>query len=195
MNTNSQQEKSGSDNRSTRTPYRGAGGPGIIFETERLVVREFTGDDYENYFILHSDPKVMQYIRPAENREDCNKRFESTILFLPSHAYLGRWAVNEKESGRFVGCFVITPIPKEPERIQLGYSFIPEVWGKGYATEVSKAGVEYFHTGTPLTELYAVTETENVASENVLRKVGFQVLEKKMEGEKELLVMIMRKDV
>ncbi len=166
-----------------------------IFETNRLIVREFTADDYENYFILHSDPKVMQYIRPAENREDCDKRFEATILHLPPHDYLGRWAINEKEGGRFVGCFVITPIPKEPERIQLGYSFIPEVWGRGYATEVSKGGVEYFHTSTPLMELYAVTETENTASENVLRKVGFELLEKKMEGEKELLVLIMRKGV
>lgn len=167
----------------------------VVFETERLIVREFTAEDYENYFILHSDPTVMQYIRPAENREDCDKRFEATILFLPSHAYLGRWAVNEKESGRFVGCFVICPIPKEPERIQLGYSFIPEVWGRGYATEVSKGGVEYFYNDTPLTELYAVTETENTASENVLRKVGFELLEKKMEGEKELLVLIIRKEV
>lgn len=165
----------------------------IIFETERLIVREFTAVDYENYYILHSDPKVMQYIRPAENREDCNKRFEDTILHLPPHDYLGRWAVNEKDSGRFIGCFVITPIPKQPERIQLGYSFIPEMWSRGYATEVSKAGVEYFYTRTPLQELYAVTETANTASEKVLRKAGFTFLEKKMEAEKELLVFVIRK--
>jgi [ribosomal protein S5]-alanine N-acetyltransferase len=165
----------------------------IIVETERLLVREFTADDYENYFVLHSDPKVMQYIRPAEDRAGCDKRFEDTILHLPPHAYMGRWAVNEKESGRFVGCFVITPIPNQPERIQLGYSFIPELWGRGYATEVSTAGVAYFHDRTPLTELYAVTETANTASEKVLRKVGFEFLEKKMEGEKELLVFIIRK--
>ncbi len=165
----------------------------IIFETERLLIREFTKDDYENYFILHGDPQVMQFIRPAEDREACDKRFEDTILNLPAHEYLGRWAVNEKESGRFVGCFVICPIPKQEERIQLGYSFIPEVWGRGYATEASIAGVDYFHHQTPLTELYAVTETANTASENVLMKVGFQFFETKMDGEKELKVLIIRK--
>ena len=165
----------------------------IVFETERLLIRQFTKDDYENYFILHGDPQVMQYIRPAEDREACDKRFEDTILNIPAHDYLGRWAVNEKESGRFVGCFVICPIPKQEDRIQLGYSFIPEVWGRGYATEASKAGVEYFHNQTPLTELYAVTETANTASENVLVKVGFQFLETKMDGEKELKVLVIRK--
>jgi len=53
--------------------------------------------------------------------------------------------------------------------------------------------VDYFYNRTPLMVLYAVTETANTASENVLRKAGFQPLETKMEGEKELLVLIIRK--
>jgi [ribosomal protein S5]-alanine N-acetyltransferase len=164
-----------------------------IFETDRLIIRQFTKDDYENYFILHGDPQVMQYIRPAEDREACDKRFEDSILHATPHDYLGRWAVDEKESGRFVGCFVICPIPKQEERIQLGYSFIPEVWGRGYATEASKAGVDYFYNRTPLTEIYGVTEIPNIASQKVLLKAGFKQIESKKEGEKELLVYVIRK--
>jgi ribosomal-protein-alanine N-acetyltransferase len=166
----------------------------IIFQTERLTVRRYTADDYDNYFSLHGDPVVMKYIRPAQTREESDAKLEESILKVPPHEYLGRWAVEEKATGRFIGSFVITPIPNDEERIQLGYSFLPEEWGKGYATEVAKAGVEYFYNRTPLTELYAVTETANTASENVLRKAGFQLLETKMEGEKELLILIIRKD-
>jgi ribosomal-protein-alanine N-acetyltransferase len=168
--------------------------PHIIFQTERLTVRRYTADDYDNYFSLHGNADVMKYIRPVQAREDSDAKFEETILDLPPHEYLGRWAVEEKATGRFIGSFVITPIPNDEERIQLGYSFLPEEWGKGYATEVAKAGVDYFYNRTPLTELYAVTETANTASENVLRKAGFQPLETKMEGEKELLILIIRRD-
>jgi ribosomal-protein-alanine N-acetyltransferase len=165
----------------------------IIFETERLIVRQYTTADYENYFSLHGNPDVMQYIRPAQTREDSDAKFEETILHVPPHPFLGRWAVDEKASGIFVGSFVIIPIPEDVEKIQLGYSFLPGYWGKGFATEVTKAGLDYFRDQTPLTEIYAVTETPNIASQKVLLKAGFQPFYSKMEGEKELKIFVVKK--
>lgn len=174
----------------------------IVFETERLIVRRYnnTKADYDNYFSLQGNEAVMQYIRPAQTREDSDAKFEETILNVPPHPFLGRWAVDEKSSGKFVGSFVIIPMPDDVEKIQLGYSFVPAYWGKGFATEVTKAGLDYFRDQTPLTEIYAVTETPNIASQKVLLKNGFQFFEKKMpacpvgrEGEKELLLFVVRK--
>ena len=165
----------------------------IIFKTERLIVRRYTAADYDNYFSLHGNPDVMQYIRPAQTREDSDAKFEETILNVPAHAFLGRWAVDEKSSGKFIGSFVIIPIPGDEEKIQLGYSFVPASWGKGFATEVIKAGLDYFQNQTPLTEIYAVTENPNIASQKALLKNGFQFFEKKMEGEKELLIFIVKR--
>ena len=166
----------------------------IIFETERLIVRSYTKDDYDNYFSLHGNDVVMQYIRPAQTREESDAKFEETILYAAPHPYLGRWAVVEKRSGNFIGSFVIIPIPDDPEKIQLGYSFLPEYWGKGFATEVSKEGVYYFYYKTPLSEIYGVTETPNIASQKVLLKNGFHFFEKKMEGEKELMLFVLKRD-
>ena len=166
----------------------------IIFETERLIVRQYTASDYGNYFSLHGNPDVMQYIRPAQTREDSDAKFEETILYAPPHPFLGRWAVDEKSSGKFVGSFVIVPIPDDAEKIQLGYSFLPEYWGNGFATEVAKAGLDYFRDQTPLTEIYGVTETPNIASQKVLVKAGFQPFAKKMEGEKELRVFVVKRN-
>ena len=164
-----------------------------IFETERLIVRQFTKTDYANYFSLHGNAEVMQYIRPAKTRKECDALFDETILYAVPHPFMGRWAVEEKISGTFIGTFVIVPIPADEEKIQLGQSFIPAVWGKGFATELTIAGLAYFRDQTPLTEIYAVTETLNIASEKVLRKAGFQLFDKKMEGEKELQVFIVRR--
>jgi [ribosomal protein S5]-alanine N-acetyltransferase len=165
----------------------------VIFETERLVVRQFTADDYDNYFSLHGNPEVMKYIRPAQVKEEADAKFEETILNAAPHPFLGRWAVDEKYSERFIGSFVIIPIPNDEEKIQLGYSFLPSDWGKGYATEVTKAGLVYFHNRTPLTEIYGVTESLNIASQKVLLKAGFQPFDKKMEGEKEVMAFIVKR--
>jgi ribosomal-protein-alanine N-acetyltransferase len=165
----------------------------MIFTTQRLLVRHFTGNDKDNYFALQGNADVMQYIRPPKTREESDTFLKEKILSASPRDYKGYWAVEEKDSGLFVGCFVIIPIPTDMEKTQLGYSFLPDHWGKGYATEVTKEGVNYFYNRTPLTEIYGVTETPNIASQKVLLKAGFKQIESKWEGEKELLVYLVKK--
>ena len=164
-----------------------------IFVTKRLRVRHFTSMDADNYFALQGNADVMQYIRPPKTREESDTFLQEKILTASPRDFKGYWAVEEKDSRVFVGCFVIIPIPDDIEMTQLGYSFLPEHWGKGYASEVTKEGVNYFYNRTPLTEIYGVTEIPNIASQKVLLKAGFKQVESKWEGEKELLVFIIRK--
>src|SRR5437762_2918915 len=110
----------------------------IVFETERLRVRHFTSDDRDNYFALQGDPRVMQYIRPPRTRQESDEFLTEKILTAPAGDFKGYWAVEEKDSRLFVGCFVIIPLPNEPDKTQMGYSFLPRHWGKGFATEVTK---------------------------------------------------------
>lgn len=164
----------------------------LIFETARLSVRRYTKDDYDNMYLMHGDPKVMQYIRAVKTRAESDAMLDE-VLAADNTSFLGRWAVNEKATQSFIGTFVIVPIPTEPTRIQLGYSFRPEKWGQGFATEVTLAGLQYFRDKTPLSEIYAVIETANIASRRVLEKAGFTFFETKMEGEKELTIFIIRR--
>ena len=164
-----------------------------IFITKRLRVRHFTSMDADNYFALQGNAEVMQYIRPPRTREESDSFLQEKILATSPRDFKGYWGVEDAATGLFVGCFVIIPIPDDIEKTQLGYSFLPEHWGKGYATEVSKEGVNYFYNRTPLSEIYGVTETPNIASQKVLLKAGFQPYGTKLEGEKELLVFIVRR--
>ena len=47
----------------------------ILFETERLIVRHYTNDDGNNFFLLNGDEEIMRFIRPVKTREE-------TDLFL-----------------------------------------------------------------------------------------------------------------
>ena len=165
----------------------------VVFITERLAVRHFTANDRDNYFALQGNPDVMQYIRTPRTREESDSFLNDKILTADPDDFKGYWAVEKKDSHEFVGCFVVIPIPDDISKTQLGYSFLPAHWGKGYASEVTKEGVNYFYNRTPLAEIYGVTEKPNIASEKVLLKSGFVFLENKMEGEKELKVFILKR--
>jgi ribosomal-protein-alanine N-acetyltransferase len=166
----------------------------IIFETERLIVRYFTSDDFDNYYALQGNPVVMQYIRPARTREESDTFLEEKILPSSKTDYRGYWAVQLKENSEFIGCFVIIPLPDDASKTQMGYSFLPEHWGKGYATEVARKGVDYFYNKTPLPEIYGVTETANEASQKVLKKAGFIFHRSKTEDGKVLFEYILKRN-
>lgn len=165
----------------------------VIFETDRLLVRRYTKEDFENFFRLNGDAEVMRYIRPVQSREEAIAAFEKQLDDYEAMPGFGRWAVHLKTTYEFVGSFAMIPIPDEPAKLQLGYAFPKESRGKGYATELTIAGLDHFRNQTTLPEIYAVTETPNVASQKVLLKAGFQPFGMKMEGDKELLVFIVRR--
>jgi len=160
----------------------------IIFETKRLRVRQYTASDKDEFFSLSGDPEVMRYIRPVSTKEESDKFLKENIDYYKEFPSRGRWAVEEKENGTFVGSFAIINIPSKPGSLQMGYSLIPNSWGKGYATELTIAGLNYFFANEELPEVYGVTEIPNTASQKVLLKAGFKAAGTFMEEGKELLL-------
>lgn len=161
-----------------------------IFITERLRVRQYTPDDAAHFFRLSGDEEVMRYIRPVSTREESDKFLLENIDFYRVNPRRGRWAVEDNVTGEFIGSFAIIPTPSHPGKTQMGYSLLPENWGKGYASELTAAGLEFYFNGEPANEIYGITETPNVASQKVLLKNGFMPAGTFMEGEKELLLFI-----
>lgn len=158
-----------------------------------MIVRNFTTNDYDNHFLLTGNADVMRYIRPVKNKEESDLYFNEVVLDAPVHPFQGRWAVEEKEIKRFIGSFGIIPIPDDETKTQMGYSFLPAYWGKGLASELVETGLDYFKEKTTLSEIYGITEIENVASQKVLLKNGFVPFGKKMDGEIELLVFVSKR--
>jgi len=165
-----------------------------IFETKRLIVRQYNYElDKENFFRLNSDEDVVRYIRPAKSRAECEIFLKKVIADAEINPLMGRWAVIEKASGNFVGSFAFIPI-EGSEDSQLGYALLKQYWGKGFATELMKEGINYVFTKTSLYEIYGVTEAANIASQKVLIKVGFTLQRNYQEGVKELCCFILHKN-
>jgi len=154
----------------------------IIAETERLILRELVVEDETAMFELDSDPEVHRYVgnSPVESIE----QIQDIIEFIQKQYEengVGRWAVIEKSSNKFIGWAGLKLFKNEMNNhsnfYELGYRLIKSYWGKGYATEAALASVKYGIEKLGLKEIYAMTDVDNINSKKVLEKAGFKYIE------------------
>jgi len=88
----------------------------------------------------------------------------------------GRWAVELRESGECIGScgFVRWREGEADERPELAYGLLTAHWGKGFATEACGAALAWTAATLPFEEAVALTHPANLASQRVLRKLGFR---------------------
>lgn len=146
-----------------------------------MLVRELRKDDRDHFFLLNGSQEVMRYVRPVKTKEESDAHFEKIWALSFSDPSNGAWVVEDRETGAFMGTFGIFPFEEKPGHSQLGYSFIPEYWGRGLGTELVKAGLAYFTSKAVQHEIFAVTDPQNKASVRVLEKSGFILHETFME--------------
>ena len=143
----------------------------VIFQTDRLRVRPYTVIDQLSFFLLNGNEAVVRFIRPAKDRAACNDFLDQIILDYSKNPWSGRWAVEERERGNFVGSFALIPVEGK-DQMQIGYALLPEFWGMGFATELAKSGLQYVKAFTEIDPIYAYARQENHSSLKVLQKAG-----------------------
>jgi RimJ/RimL family protein N-acetyltransferase len=150
----------------------------IFLETERLQLRRFTADDVENLVELDSDPDVMRFInggRPTSRDEIENDVLPAFLDHYERYAGYGFWAAVEKATDRFVGWFHFRPDRGAPPgEVELGYRLRRSAWGKGYATEGSRALIHKGFAELGVHRVVASTMVVNVASRRVMEKAGLK---------------------
>lgn len=147
---------------------------GVLFETKRMEVRQFTDADADFFYQVNGHPDVMRFIRAPKSREASDAFLKENIHLYKAGSAIGRYAVFHKTDHRFLGSFSFLYLSGEND-FHLGYALLPEEWGKGFATELVTAGIRYFFLHTACEAVFAITETENAASRRVLEKTGFQL--------------------
>ncbi len=147
--------------------------------TERLILRKITLDDMDDLFLLDSNPEVMKYVgvQPFTSKEQTLKLIESLLNQYDKNG-TGRLAVIEKETNQFIGWSGIKLLTDEVNGFknvyELGYRFLPEFWGKGYATESAQASLDLGFNQLNADKIYAYADVENQSSNHILTKLGFE---------------------
>ena len=152
-------------------------------ETERLILRMWREDDFEDYARICADPEVMRYIggNPFSRLEAWRH-----MAYLVGHWQLlgyGHWAAEEKASKRLIGRMGFLN-PQGWPGFEVGWILSREHWGKGFASEGARKMLDYAFTEMDRDHVISLIHPENSASIRVAEKMG-----EKVEGETELLGM------
>ena len=147
----------------------------IHVQTARLSIRRFTAADEDNLVSLNSDPEVMRYITgglPVPGREEIRADIiPYNVAAYDRHPGFGTWAADDVRTGEFLGWFHLRP-RRSDGLIDLGYRLRRSAWGKGYATEGSRALIDKGFNEHDIDRVVAETMTINLASRRVLEKCG-----------------------
>lgn len=141
--------------------------------TPRLHLRPFTLADQEAIHVVYADPEVMRYVGHGAHQtmaETANAlRIYGDVLNQRGYSFL---AVTERATGALIGDGGLHPMGGVGPDVELGYTLARSAWGRGYATELGRALIEYAFTVLSVPRVVAQVEPANTASRNVLAKLG-----------------------
>ena len=149
----------------------------MFLETDRLVLRPYTMDDLDQLHKIVSQKEVMKYLPEDVMSLDQTRRTLTWIIECygkntPEHIVKFSVGVFHKEKNKLIGWCGLGPLEFEPAQIEIYYGLSRDFWGKGFATEASKALLDYGFRVIGLDKIVAIVMPENVASKKVIEKMG-----------------------
>ena len=150
--------------------------------TERLRLRPWVTGDADFVYDMYSRWEVQRYIgkvpRVMQDLAEALAMIERwRNLDGPHH---GIWAIERIGDSQLVGSLLLKSIPASGELplepsgdTEIGWHLHPDFWGQGYATEAAAAALE-FALASGLKQVVAVTNPENMASQQVCRRIGME---------------------
>jgi RimJ/RimL family protein N-acetyltransferase len=152
----------------------------VFLETQRLMLRRFTEADVDDLVRLDADPDVMRFVTggvPTSREEMENEFLPAFLGYYRRYEGFGFWAAVEKATGEFLGWFHFRPHPGAvPGEVDLGYRLRKSAWGKGYATEGSRALIAKGFTELGVQRVVAEAMAVNAASRRVMEKSGLTLV-------------------
>lgn len=148
-----------------------------VIETERLTLRQATLDDAEFMLRLLNEPSFLRFIgdRGVRTADDARRYIADKYFDSYERNGFGLWVVERKDTPGPIGIsgLVKRDVLPHPD---IGFAFLPEYWSAGYAYE-SAAGVkQHAFEVLGLTQLFAITNPDNVGSIRIVERLGLTFL-------------------
>lgn len=149
----------------------------MTIETERLLLREMTEDDFDALNRVLADPDIMQHypyiFDEARVRGWINRNIERYKIFG-----FGLWAVCLKETGEMIGdCGITMQMIGTTIKPEIGYHIRADQQRKGYAREAATAVRDWTFRNTPFNEIFSYMKYTNAPSYNCAMSWGCKFVE------------------
>lgn len=149
-----------------------------ILETNRLVLRTFTMDDAPFYLALVNEPGWLRFIgnRGLSQLEETRTAILTGPVAMYERLGFCLYVVEQKtgvEANTSIGiCGLIKR--DQLDDVDLGFAFLAEYGGYGYALEAAQATMDYANSTLGLKRVVAITSPDNISSIKLLQKIGFK---------------------
>jgi ribosomal-protein-alanine N-acetyltransferase len=147
-----------------------------IAETERLILREMTAEDAEDFFRIYNDRKTKKFVvKTFISLEDVRGQIEKHIENYYKKYGFGLWATVLKENNRLIGrCGLLYQEVEGVEDLEVAYLFDSDYWGNGFAAEAAEMLVKLGFQRFGFNRVVAYIDPQNTASIRVAEKVGLK---------------------
>ena len=144
-------------------------------ETARLSLRRFEFDDAPFIVDLLNQPSFLANIgdRGVRNLDDAHRYLREGPMAMYERHGFGLWRASRRSDDEFVGMCGLLKRDILPD-VDVGYAFLPQHWGQGYAFEAANATIGHGARQFGLQRIIGVVSDHNVASIRVLEKVGMR---------------------
>lgn len=144
-------------------------------ETERLRFRAMSETDDEFILDLLNSSGWQEFIgdKNVHNVEQARSYIRNSIESSYKNNEFGIWVVCLRDSGAVVGTCGLVNRDTLPD-IDIGYAFLPQFYGQGFATEASLAVLSFAKNSLNLKRVLAIVSHGNHASVKVLEKLSFE---------------------
>lgn len=142
-----------------------------VIKTKRLLLRPVTLADAKEMFLYASDEENVRYSFAVNRSLEETKAIIAAIYLARP---LGRWGIELKETGAFIGTIDLHNLKEEVLRAEVGYTLDKNYWNQGYMTEAAAAFVKVFFEELGMNCLVARHDKENPASGRVMQKAGMK---------------------
>ena len=147
----------------------------FIYETERLIIRQWEEKDFLDLFEFASNPEVTKYLHYPTYANDgtAKERIAFLIEKYKTESLAQEYAIELKEAHKVIGSINIGSYIKTAGGIiRFGYTLNPTYQGKGYMTEAVNGLLKYIHANKLAKRIEATHDIANEKSGNVLKRVG-----------------------
>ncbi len=144
-----------------------------IISTKRLYLEKIEERHFDSIYSLVSNEMVQRYFPSTLSREETREFFDKiqNKYRADGHCFL---AVIRKRDDSFIGiCGLLKQKIEDKTEIEIGYRFLNEFWGNGYATESARGCLEYAKEKQIAQRLIILTVPENIPSIKVAKRIGF----------------------
>ncbi|MGO1080949.1 GNAT family N-acetyltransferase [Inquilinus sp. CA228] len=150
--------------------------PVVPVETERLILRRFTPEDFEAFHGYHGLPEVARYLyRNPRTPEQSRAALERIgVLKFEGEGDELVLAVAARAGGALLGEVLLKWVSREARQAEVGYIFAPEAAGRGYATEAARAVLALGFGRFDFHRIFARCDALNTGSVNVLKRLGMR---------------------